>query len=183
MKSQRLKISKFTALIGILFLGACSNEGPQNAEDDTTEKMETKSEINAETVDLSFENDITGKAFRHYVEIEEALFNSDLDAAKVAASNLSETFPTERETLKTMASDMANSENIEDLRKHFYSFSKEAEAFFSNALVEGTIYKQFCPMAFDNEGAFWIADVKQINNPYFGERMPHCGKTVEVINK
>lgn len=183
MKSQLIKITKFTAFIGIIFLGACSGEGPQNAEDATPEKMETESEINDETADLSFENDMTGKAFRHYIQIEESLFDSDFDAAKEAANNLSETLTAESETLKTMASDMADSENIEDLRKHFFSFSKEAEAFFSEALVEGTIYKQFCPMAFDNEGAFWIADVKEINNPYFGERMPHCGKTVEIISK
>ena len=30
-------------------------------------------------------------------------------------------------------------------------------------------------MAFDNEGADWIASEKQIRNPYFGDKMMKCG--------
>ena len=31
------------------------------------------------------------------------------------------------------------------------------------------LYYQYCPMAFDDESAYWISDLQQIRNPYFGE--------------
>jgi hypothetical protein len=38
-----------------------------------------------------------------------------------------------------------------------------------------TLYKQYCPMAFDDTGAWWISDDEEVVNPYFGEEMLHCG--------
>ncbi|MBU1014454.1 MAG: efflux RND transporter periplasmic adaptor subunit [Bacteroidetes bacterium] len=46
---------------------------------------------------------------------------------------------------------------------------------------KNTIYVQFCPMAFDNKGAFWLSADEEINNPYFGDMMLRCGETKEVI--
>ncbi|MFQ6677963.1 MAG: efflux RND transporter periplasmic adaptor subunit [Fidelibacterota bacterium] len=37
-------------------------------------------------------------------------------------------------------------------------------------------YEVFCPMAFGNEGAVWLTNKKDINNPYFGEKMLNCGE-------
>ena len=42
-------------------------------------------------------------------------------------------------------------------------------------LPKGTLYVQHCPMAFNNTGADWISDEKQIRNPYFGDKMMKCG--------
>jgi Cu(I)/Ag(I) efflux system membrane fusion protein len=39
-----------------------------------------------------------------------------------------------------------------------------------------TIYKAFCSMAFNNQGAFWLQDSKEIVNPYFGKMMLRCGE-------
>jgi len=39
-----------------------------------------------------------------------------------------------------------------------------------------TIYKAFCSMAFNNQGAFWLQDSEEIVNPYFGEMMLRCGE-------
>ena len=38
-----------------------------------------------------------------------------------------------------------------------------------------TFYQQYCPMAFDNAGAYWISDEETILNPYFGDAMLRCG--------
>jgi membrane fusion protein, copper/silver efflux system len=37
------------------------------------------------------------------------------------------------------------------------------------------VYKMYCPMAFDDEGAYWLSDRDQILNPYFGDAMLSCG--------
>lgn len=42
-------------------------------------------------------------------------------------------------------------------------------------------YYQYCPMAFDNKGAYWISREKEISNPYFGEQMLRCGETKENL--
>lgn len=34
------------------------------------------------------------------------------------------------------------------------------------------IYHQHCPMAFDNEGAYWISNSHEIVNPYMGKKHP-----------
>ncbi len=39
---------------------------------------------------------------------------------------------------------------------------------------EGT-YLMYCPMTFDNHGAYWVARVPEIRNPYEGSRMLECG--------
>ena len=42
-------------------------------------------------------------------------------------------------------------------------------------------YYQYCPMADDNQGAYWISELEEINNPYFGEAMLRCGETREIL--
>jgi Cu(I)/Ag(I) efflux system membrane fusion protein len=41
---------------------------------------------------------------------------------------------------------------------------------------EKTYYQVFCPMAFENKGAFWLQDQENILNPYFGSAMLECGE-------
>jgi len=44
-----------------------------------------------------------------------------------------------------------------------------------------TLYKQYCPMAFDNQGAFWLSTSEEIKNPYFGDEMLECGEVQETL--
>jgi Cu(I)/Ag(I) efflux system membrane fusion protein len=42
--------------------------------------------------------------------------------------------------------------------------------------VEGeSVYSAFCPMAFDDKGAYWLTSSKDIRNPYYGDAMLKCG--------
>ncbi|UCS91526.1 efflux RND transporter periplasmic adaptor subunit [Echinicola marina] len=38
------------------------------------------------------------------------------------------------------------------------------------------IYKSYCPMAKNDQGAFWLSEVASIKNPYFGSAMLSCGE-------
>ena len=68
--------------------------------------------------------------------------------------------------------------DIEIQRKQFQFVS---DALINSIQAFGTegkaLYKQHCPMAFDNSGADWISDEKNIRNPYFGDKMMTCGIT------
>ena len=37
------------------------------------------------------------------------------------------------------------------------------------------MYKQFCPMAFNDQGGYWLSNSKEVRNPYFGDKMLKCG--------
>ena len=78
---------------------------------------------------------------------------------------------------------IASSGKIEDQRIGFSSFSDQFyKAIKTFSLSEKTAYYQFCPMAFDNKGAYWLSESKTIRNPYFGEKMIDCGETKETLN-
>lgn len=49
-------------------------------------------------------------------------------------------------------------------------------------LENETVYYQYCPMAFDNKGAYWFSEQKEIRNPYFGDKMLKCGETREEFD-
>ncbi len=46
-----------------------------------------------------------------------------------------------------------------------------------------TLYLEFCPMANDNAGAYWLSLDKKILNPYLGQKMLSCGEVKQTITK
>lgn len=87
----------------------------------------------------------------------------------------------EWETIATLLESNVNGiitmKGIEMKRSHFSIVSnKIAEAIDKFGInAEEPIYLEFCPMAFDDKGAYWISDSKEIRNPYFGDKMLTCG--------
>ena len=43
------------------------------------------------------------------------------------------------------------------------------------------VYHQFCPMAFNNKGAYWLSNQSEIENPYFGKKMLECGEVKDSL--
>ncbi len=43
------------------------------------------------------------------------------------------------------------------------------------------IYKQYCPMAFNDQGACWLSKDPEIKNPYFGRKMLECGEVSDIL--
>ena len=44
------------------------------------------------------------------------------------------------------------------------------------------VYYQYCPMAFNNKGAYWLSNQSVIRNPYFGNEMLECGKVEDSVD-
>ena len=75
-----------------------------------------------------------------------------------------------------------SSQDIEAQRTSFYQLTNAFYTSIKTFGVEGLhAYYQYCPMAFDNKGAYWISVEKEISNPYFGEQMLRCGETKETL--
>lgn len=74
--------------------------------------------------------------------------------------------------------------DIEGKRENFIYLSepliKVVEAFGAG---KQQLYVDFCPMANNNKGAYWLSKVKEIRNPFMGEEMRTCGEVKDIINK
>lgn len=132
-----------------------------------------------------------------YMILKEALVASDPNAAKASANEVLEiarAMPVatltgdekayaeeKREEVVSSATQIAEANDLEAQRENFELLS---EAVFSMAkafdAADQTLYYQHCPMAMNNQGAYWLSTNSEIRNPYFGEQMLKCGSTEEV---
>ncbi|MCD6542926.1 MAG: efflux RND transporter periplasmic adaptor subunit [Flavobacteriaceae bacterium] len=76
--------------------------------------------------------------------------------------------------------------NIEEQRKAFGLLSKNLSDVVDVLGVKmpdnKMVYLEFCPMADDNKGSFWLSYDKEIANPFFGESMLQCGEVKKTFN-
>jgi len=42
-------------------------------------------------------------------------------------------------------------------------------------------YHTYCPMAFNDRGAFWLSEKSEVENPYFGKKMLECGEVTDSL--
>ncbi len=84
--------------------------------------------------------------------------------------------------IRTTAVSIENVSNIKELRTHFIQLSSYLTSSVEIFGVNQKIYNQYCPMANDNKGAFWLSLEKEIRNPYFGDVMLECGDVTKEIN-
>ncbi|WP_025740253.1 DUF3347 domain-containing protein [Aquimarina pacifica] len=130
-------------------------------------------------VQIEFKDEETKKLFQSYIEIKEALVAGDSKKVTSGALILGE--QTKNEILVEALGAIIKTDNIETQRNSFAKVTEQVEGMVKGALVSGEIYKQYCPMAFNNEGGSWLSIEKEIKNPYFGDRMLKCGKVTETI--
>lgn len=71
--------------------------------------------------------------------------------------------------------------NLEQARELFQAHSQAMIALARAGYLEVNAYLMFCPMAFNNQGAYWLQPNNQLLNPYFGSSMLRCGDQVETF--
>lgn len=84
--------------------------------------------------------------------------------------------------IKRMLVAINEADNIKNQRDHFVVLNQNMVPLVMNiGNVDPQILIQKCPMANNNEGAFWLSADKEIRNPYYGEQMMTCGSTVQEV--
>jgi Cu(I)/Ag(I) efflux system membrane fusion protein len=87
--------------------------------------------------------------------------------------------------LKSMSQNLNNikdSKNIDTQRTEFAAYNETLYESIKHFGFKGEkLYYDFCPMALNSKGAFWLSNTEEIRNPYFGDRMLGCGKVKETI--
>jgi Cu(I)/Ag(I) efflux system membrane fusion protein len=82
-----------------------------------------------------------------------------------------------QEDLKQKAEAIGKAEKIGEQRRHFITLSNNMiELVKVFKAPEGKLFVQFCPMANDDKGAFWLSEEDQVRNPYYGDMMLKCGE-------
>lgn len=142
---------------------------------------------------LSFNDVMTS-----YINLKNALTIDNSDSAKVCAKLLfntidkmpMQTLTTDKhiiwmkytKKLSDEAEQISKTNDIKIQRYHFMPLSKYmyivAKEFKTNT---NNLNYQFCPMADNGKGAYWISETEAIHNPYFGKKMATCGSTKEII--
>lgn len=131
-----------------------------------------------------FSNKDLGKAYENYIEIKEALVNSNSQEASGLAQELKKSLTSLEgsDAAQSAASSIHATEDLSSQRKAFASLSVEmGKLINAEGLVEGKVYRAFCPMANNSEGAYWLSNEKQIRNPYMGDKMMSCGMVKQTI--
>jgi len=86
--------------------------------------------------------------------------------------------------IKVQADHIRNESDLEIQRDYFSELSL---AIVNMTKVFGVFnkiyYEQYCPMANDGNGAYWLSKEETIQNPYYGEKMLKCGEVKNLIDK
>lgn len=121
-----------------------------------------------------------------YLGVKDALVKTDASLAAEAASKMAEQLgDSQNEILAKLKSDALEIAKSDDMEQQRNSFNKLSQTMYNYVKQNNDenlrLYKQFCPMAFNDTGAFWLASEKEINNPYFGNKMLKCGVVKEIL--
>lgn len=83
--------------------------------------------------------------------------------------------------LKSAAGSMSNASDIKVQRDHFKNLSSHIITAVELFGINEKVYLQFCPMADQNKGAYWLSTEEKVYNPYFGDAMLTCGEVKQII--
>lgn len=167
------------AIIGITFISCKDNSKQNEPEVVTVDNTADAVEIyEVDATEAEFNDPKVEAIFEQYMQVENALINTDAEKTAAESSKLAALLKEANadEPTQAAATAMADLKDVNGQREHFEALSAGVETMLQGALKSGTIYKQYCPMAFNNKGAYWISTSKDILNPYFGDKMLKCGR-------
>ncbi len=144
----------------------------------------------------------TTPALTAYYGVKDALVATDAAKAKSGAAalltvlndldagSLSATDKKALATAKTSATGITKTGDVDTQRGQFETLSTAMIALAKatkpgkrggRSGIPAPTYVQFCPMAAEGKGAYWLSDKKEVRNPYYGDKMLKCGSVKEEI--
>ncbi|WP_407138624.1 DUF3347 domain-containing protein [Aquimarina sp. 2-A2] len=187
---KRMILKTTVLLAGSILFFSCAKEKKTHETQVNHETVEAVEEegVNYNATDdrtaIKFENEMVSNLYTHYLAIKGALVNSNPKDAMTHAKALSNMISEDEnfKQLKATAELMALTTDIAKQRDFFSTLTDETIKVIGQAkIASGEVYKQFCPMAFDGNGGYWLSDSKEIRNPYYGNRMLKCGSVKATI--
>ncbi|MDA3862995.1 MAG: efflux RND transporter periplasmic adaptor subunit [Deltaproteobacteria bacterium] len=136
-----------------------------------------------------------GKVVKEYFAVQEGLEQDNLAKVVQAAPKISkaanqvksspENWKKLKKIIITRSNKIQNSKELSVARDHFYYLSQSLiEAVKAYKIkLDSSVFIQFCPMARDNTGGYWLQNTRRIANPYFGASMHRCGETIISVQE
>lgn len=186
----------FALCLLTLTVVSCKNKDEKKETTVTEEKNTSGGILYSETFITSFNNVLNA-----YYNLKDAFVKSDTIAVNAAGAQLKTLLDNlkldEVQQKDTVAfssisgrpgdasAEIAGMLAENDLEKKRESFEMISSAFYDliRAVRPGgvTAYYQYCPMAFNDKGAYWLSNADSIRNPYFGKKMLTCGEVKETL--
>lgn len=173
----------------VILLAACSgnNTGKSNKAQDTTHHDQMAMETTTvPAADVKLKDDKLNAIYQYYVHLTTALTKGDVAEAKIA-SNAIEIGAKEIEGAGIVAANASTIMATSDLEAQRTAYATLSNAFIAlikkSGVSSGELYIDFCPMAINDKGAFWLSANKEIKNPYLGEEMMTCGEVKETLHQ
>lgn len=168
-----------------LFIAACGGNSPAKEEghEGHDHAMNEAPATSSQSVQVN--DDVLNAVYQEYVKLNLALVNGNEDEAKIAANalelgakELSNGF-----VIGTNAAKITEAGTIKEQRAAFSELSNALIVMVKETgLTSGEVYIDYCPMALNDAGGYWLSSEKGIKNPYFGDSMLTCGETKETLN-
>ncbi|MDQ3142873.1 MAG: DUF3347 domain-containing protein [Bacteroidota bacterium] len=190
-----MKLQNLSLLVVLFIFTNCSS---QNKSYNSSHQVSTKDSSLSPGITSNDVNAQFKEVLKAYMEMKNALVNEDantasisgkavmkaIDAMDMKSMNAKEhaVWMKYMENLSYDAEHIKGTSEIEHQREHFITLSSNLYQVVKvfNAHSEN-VYYQYCPMANDGKGAYWLSDQSKIRNPYFGKKMLSCGSTKETL--
>lgn len=157
---------------------ACTQSGEKkniNAADSVAVGSASPADIKDDTIQA---------VYNDYLKLKDVLVTSDSSGAQQAAKDLASSLAKINgcENTSGLATKISASNDLTTQRLHFTALSSDIVALMKHTDVNsGTLYVQYCPMANEGKGGYWLAAEKEVRNPYYGDEMLNCGEVKETI--
>lgn len=194
--NRRLLLSITVACGFTLGFAFCNTDKKDQRAEDKTSPI-TVSELSAPFTE-SF-----SQLLKSYFELQKAFAESDTLKANAAAASLQlnseslkvsslqgDSTGTIKETAEYYAGTLASSAKSlmgqQDLEKKLREFNTISDAMWSLTRTvqydAEKLYYHYCSMAFDNMGAYWVSNSREVHNPYLGENIKNCGEVTDSLD-
>lgn len=151
------------------------NTVPQKSEAQPAKKM---------PVQATVKDEVLQAVYLKYIDVSKALTDGDLTRARLSSNALEAGAGrlSGGGNLAAIAANITVASSLEVQRRHFAALSNEMVALVKKSgLRSGQIYVDYCPMALNDKGAYWLSSQKDIRNPYFGNEMLTCGEIKDTL--
>ncbi len=133
-----------------------------------------------------------------YLKIKNALANDNTKDATAAANNfikavtatnvskidskLLTKYLNSTDDAKKQAELIAkNDGKIDQQRMYFAVLSKDISNLVATFGANQKLYHDYCPMYNEGKSGYWLSEIKEIRNPYYGSEMLECGGMIKEI--
>ena len=182
-------MKKYVYLLAIVAFFSCKENAPETktapsqSVEEVTPQQRDLNETNT-TVEVVFEDEKFTEIYNAYLDLKASLVNTDASKAKEAAIVMSAKVGEKykAENLQEALGALQGSATVKEQRIAFENVSAIVENLIAdNKIISGAVYKQYCPMAFNGKGAYWLSNSNEVRNPYFGDQMLKCGVVEKEI--